>query len=90
MGDSIKISVVIPSFNREKTIEKCIRSVMNQSYPPYEILVVDDGSTDGTIQKIASLHIDMVRLLQQEHKGAQAARNYGIREAKGDYIAFLD
>ncbi|RKI88658.1 glycosyltransferase [Parablautia intestinalis] len=90
MIDNIKISVVIPSYNREKTIKKCLESVINQTYPPYEIIVVDDGSSDNTIQKIKELNYSKVRILQQNHKGAQSARNYGIKEAKGDYIAFLD
>lgn len=90
MNDNIKISVVIPAYNRESTIEKCLKSVINQTYPPYEIIVVDDGSADNTIQKAAELNCEKVRILKQNHKGAQAARNYGIRAAKGDYIAFLD
>lgn len=90
MDDYIKISVVIPAYNREKTIEKCLESVINQTYPCYEIVVVDDGSTDSTIRKIEELNCMKVRVLRQNHKGAQAARNYGIKEAKGDYIAFLD
>lgn len=90
VSNYIKISVVIPAYNREKTIEKCLESVMNQTYSPYEIIVVDDGSTDNTIQKIEMQNCEIIKVLKQNHKGAQAARNYGIREAKGDYIAFLD
>jgi glycosyltransferase involved in cell wall biosynthesis len=90
MDEEIKISVVIPAYNRENTIEKCLKSVINQSYAPYEIIVVDDGSTDHTINKIEEMHCDKIRILKQNHKGAQAARNKGIVEAKGDYIAFLD
>jgi glycosyltransferase involved in cell wall biosynthesis len=90
MDEEIKISVVIPAYNRENTIEKCLNSVINQSYAPYEIIVVDDGSTDHTIKKIEEMHCDKIRILKQNHKGAQAARNCGIVEARGDYIAFLD
>lgn len=90
MGKDIKVSVVIPSYNREKTIEACLLSVLNQSYPPFEIIVVDDGSTDNTIQKIEGFNDSRIRILRQQHKGAQAARNCGIKAAKGDYIAFLD
>lgn len=88
--EKINISVVIPAFNREKTIFRCLESVMNQTYPAMEILVVDDGSTDNTQNTISNFPSDKVFLLSQKHKGAQAARNKGILEAKGDYIAFLD
>ncbi len=86
----VNVSVVIPTFNREKTIIKCIESVINQTYPVMEILVIDDGSTDNTKRLVANFSSDKVFLLYQNHKGAQAARNKGIINAKGDYIAFLD
>ncbi len=84
----IKISVVIPCFNREKTIARCLESVINQSIDPYEIIVVDDGSTDRSKEIIEKY--SNVRLINQNHKGAQAARNLGIYNANGNYIAFLD
>lgn len=86
----LNISVVIPAFNREGTIVKCLESVMNQTYPVMEVLVVDDGSTDNTRSIVADFPSDKVFLFCQNHKGAQAARNKGIINAKGDYIAFLD
>ena len=86
----MNISVVIPAYNREKTIERCLSSVLNQTYRPLEIIVVDDGSNDDTIKKINDMNNDSIRIIQQTHLGAQAARNRGIKEAKGDYIAFLD
>lgn len=84
-----KISAVIPVYNREKTIKRCIDSVLNQTYPVYEIIIVDDGSTDQTLH-ILKEYQDYIKLVRQKHKGAQAARNTGIREATGEYIAFLD
>lgn len=84
------ISVIIPAYNRGNTIKRCIHSVLSQTYPVDEIIVVDDGSTDDTLEKILEMDSNLVRVLRQKHKGAQAARNLGIREAKGDYIAFLD
>lgn len=86
----LNVSVVIPAFNREKTISKCLESVINQTYPVMEILVVDDGSTDNTRSIVMDYPSEKVSLLCQNHKGAQAARNKGIINAKGEYIAFLD
>ncbi len=86
----IRITVVIPAFNREKTILKCLESAVNQTYEPQEVLVIDDGSSDHTRELVLSFPSDKVRLLCQEHRGAQAARNAGIKNAKGNYIAFLD
>lgn len=86
----ISISVVIPTFNREKTIYKCLESVVKQTYVVDEIIVVDDGSTDRTKNIITDFPSDKIRLICQRHKGAQAARNVGIVNAIGEYIAFLD
>lgn len=84
----MNVSVIIPTYNREKTIERCLASVMAQTVPPFEIIVIDDGSTDRTITIVEQ--INWVKLLKQNHRGAQAARNLGILNARGDYIAFLD
>lgn len=86
----VTVSVVIPAFNREQTILKCLESVINQTCPAMEILVVDDGSTDNTREIVSGFPSDKVFLLCQQHKGAQAARNKGIINARGEYIAFLD
>lgn len=85
-----KITAVIPVYNRKKTIRRCIDSVLAQTYPIFEIIVVDDGSSDGTTDIIERTYGEKVSLIRQKHKGAQAARNLGIKEAKGEYIAFLD
>lgn len=87
----MRISVVIPTYNREETITMCLDSVVKQTYHPYEIIVVDDASTDSTVKVIKAYQNELVRVIQCSHnKGAQAARNIGIREAKGDWIAFHD
>lgn len=89
--NSMKISVVIPAHNREKYISKCLDSIINQSYKPYEIIVVDDASTDNTVQMVEKYASSIVRVIRCESNGgAQKARNIGIREAQGDWIAFLD
>lgn len=85
-----KISAVIPVFNREKTIRRCIDSVLGQTYPVYEIIVVDDGSTDRTLSILKAEYYDCIKIVRQNHKGAQAARNAGIKAACGTYIALLD
>ena len=86
----IQISVIIPAYNREATIERCIRSVMNQVVRPFEVIMIDDGSVDRTIELAENMGCDMLRVIRQNHKGAQAARNLGILNAKGNYITFLD
>ncbi|MCR5788249.1 MAG: glycosyltransferase family 2 protein [Lachnospiraceae bacterium] len=86
------ISVIIPTYNRNKTIHRAIDSVINQTYQDLELIVVDDGSTDDTEQTVASYQKEdfRIRYYRQENKGAAAARNTGISLAKGDYIAFQD
>lgn len=85
----IRITVVIPAYNVEKYISRCIESALGQSFKPYEILVVDDGSTDNTAKLIKN-YDKVVRYVFQENSGSSSARNFGIRQAKGDWIAFLD
>jgi len=83
------ISVVIPTYNRRKTIGRSIDSVLNQTLFPSEIIVVDDGSTDGTSDYIQS-NFPSIRLLQQPNKGVSSARNMGIRSSNSDWVALLD
>ena len=85
-----EISVIIPTFNYGKYIERAIDSILTQTYQDFEIIVVDDGSTDNTKEIIRSKKSDKIRYFYQENKGAPAARNKGIVESKGKYIAFLD
>jgi len=82
------VSVIIPSYNRRELLLTCLDSVAEQSFAPDEIIVVDDGSTDGTIEALNAR--DDVRVIVQENAGPGAARNRGARAATGDYIAFLD
>ena len=92
-----RISVVIPTYNRSHTIMRAINSVLSQTYPAFEIIVVDDGSTDGTkelLQAYGFCKKDTKELekkyLIQENGGVSSARNLGVKNAKGDFIAFLD
>ena len=92
--ESERISVVMPLYNKEAEVERALRSVLEQSLAPGEIIVVDDGSTDGSraiVERIIAEHPEVeIRLIAQPNGGVSAARNRGIAEAKGDYIALLD
>lgn len=83
------VSVVIPAYNAEGFLARAIRSVLAQTRPPSEIVIVDDGSTDRT-REIAESFGASVRCIRQNNRGAAAARNRGIEESKGSFIAFLD
>ncbi len=85
------ISVVIPTYNRAHTIARCLRSVVQQTLPPMEVIVVDDCSSDNTVSMVQGLGYPSVRVVVlEQNSGAQAARNRGIREAHGEWIAFQD
>ncbi len=87
--DKPLISVVVPLFNGEKFIAEAMQNITKQNYPAIEIIIVDDGSTDGSRELIENLEPD-VRYFYQENAGPAAARNRGIRDASGEFIAFLD
>lgn len=90
----MKFSLIIPVYNVKDYLEACVQSVLAQDYPDLEILLVDDGSTDGVCpalcDQIAASHPDRIRTIHQENGGLGAARNTGIRHSRGDYLAFLD
>jgi glycosyltransferase involved in cell wall biosynthesis len=90
MADRPSISVVIPAYNRERTVLTAIRSVLWQTLPPTEVIVVDDGSTDSTTAVVEALAEPKVRLIRQQNGGISAARNSGIEAAMGDWVAFQD
>lgn len=89
-----KISIVIPCYNVEKYVEKCIKSIMNQTYSELEVIVIDDKSTDGTydvLLKLKKEYNDRFILLQNEKNGGLAyTRNFGVKKATGKYIGFID
>jgi len=83
------VSVVIPTFNRAALLREALESVFAQSYADYEVIVVDDGSTDETPRMIEE-YGERVRYVRQENRGAAEARNHGVSAARGEWIAFLD
>ncbi|MFH1257062.1 MAG: glycosyltransferase [Candidatus Diapherotrites archaeon] len=90
-GRRLKASVIVPAFNAEKTIGQCLESLLQQSFgrKEFEVLVVDDGSTDGTAEKVKKFGKE-VKLIAQENRGPAAARNNGARNAKGEVLVFID
>lgn len=83
-------SVVIPVYNREKLISSTIQSVLNQSFADYELIIVDDGSTDGTKKAIESYENSKIKYIYQENGERGKARNTGVKNAIGSYVFFLD
>ncbi len=84
-----KVSVVIPTYNREEFISETISSVLEQTYKDFEIIVVDDGSTDNTKQKLEKFG-SKIKLIEQKNSERAIARNNGVKNSSGKYIAFLD
>ena len=84
------ISVIIPLYNKEKSITTTLESVLAQTYTDYEVVVVDDGSTDNSANIVRKLSNEKIRFISQPNGGVSAARNTGIMAAKGEYVAFLD
>ncbi|MFZ5964859.1 glycosyltransferase [Thalassococcus sp. BH17M4-6] len=90
-----QVSVVMPSWNRADVVGRALKSALNQSLPPFEILLVDDGSTDDTVARVRrefapELKSGRIRLLESDHTGVSGARNVGLAAARGDMIAYLD
>ena len=84
-----KVSIIIPTYNREEFITETINSVLNQTYKDFEIIVVDDGSTDNTKQKLEPFK-SRIKLIEQKNSERAVARNNGVKNSSGEYIAFLD
>lgn len=86
-----KVSVIIPLYNEEKYITKCIKSVIGQTYKNLEIIVIDDKSTDGSLNKLSKIHDNRIKIIKlDKNQGVSHARNKGVEAASGEYICFLD
>lgn len=87
-----KISVIIPAYNAETYLQKCVESVILQSYTNFEIIIIDDGSKDGTLKVAKQLELQdkRIKVIHQENRGLPAARNTGLRNANGEFVFFLD
>ena len=85
----MKVSVLIPTFNRQQYIVGAIQSVLAQNFDDMEIIVVDDGSTDHT-EEVLQPYLPHIRYIRTENQGPARARNVGMQAAQGDYIAYLD
>ncbi len=83
------VSVIVPSYNYLRFIDKCLESVISQDYPNIEVIVVDDGSTDGSLEYLGTLG-GPIKVLRQKNQGVSTARNHGLLESKGEFVAFLD
>ena len=84
------ISIIINVYNGEKFIDKCLNSVVNQTYKHIEILIINDGSTDNTLKICQEYNDNRIRIITQENKGLSLSRNVGIENAKGEYLYFVD
>ena len=84
------LSVIIPLYNKEDSIGSTIDSVLTQDFADYEIVVVDDGSTDSSVDVVRSIKSEKISVYQKENGGPSSARNFGVQKAKGDWVLFLD
>jgi len=83
-------SIVIPLYNKELSITNTLQSVLNQTFTEFEVVIVNDGSTDNSVEKVEAFNDPRIRLIHQANAGVSAARNKGIKETKFEWIAFLD
>ncbi|AOM81653.1 glycosyltransferase family 2 protein [Salisediminibacterium beveridgei] len=91
MSDTFLVSVIIPTHNRERTIMRAINSVLSQSYQTFEIIIVDDNSNDNTVGLVNEIEDNRIKIIKlSSNQGAAKARNIGINESSGEYLAFLD
>lgn len=86
----MKISIILPVYNVEAYLEACIDSVLAQTYPNFELIAINDGSTDNSLEILKKYKDERILIFEQENRGTSATLNRGIQEAEGDYVAFID
>ena len=91
MPDNVGISIILPTYNRDRLIMRAIQSILDQTYTKWELIIVDDGSTDSTQQIVQSMGEQRISYIKNEQNmGAAASRNHGVKLAHYDYLAFQD
>lgn len=88
--ENIEISIIVPLYNKKNSILKTIQSVLQQDFQNYELIVIDDGSTDGSADLLNHIHDNRLKIYKKRNTGVSDTRNMGIKQAQGKYIAFLD
>lgn len=88
--NDVKFSIVVPLYNKEKSIHKTVNSVLNQTHSNFELIIVNDGSTDNSLKVVEIIKDDRIRIINKKNGGVSSARNKGVDEAKNTWIAFLD
>lgn len=83
-----ELTVIIPLYNKEKYIARAVNSVLNQSYSNFELIIINDGSTDNGANKVQKIKDNRIKIIHQHNQGVPKARNRGIKEAKAKLIAF--
>ena len=89
ISETPQISVIIPAYNCDRYVEQAVESVINQTYPADEIIIIDDGSQDNTRQ-VLQPYSNYIHYVYQENQGVSVARNHGLKLARGEFIVFLD
>ncbi|WP_407536954.1 glycosyltransferase family 2 protein [Cetobacterium somerae] len=88
--ERIKISIIMPIYNLENYLEKCLESVLNQTLKEIEVICIDDGSTDNSLKILRKYKDERIKIFTKENGGVSSARNYGLKVARGEYIGFVD
>ena len=90
MNGRILFSIIIPLYNKEKTVKRTLQSILTQSYRDFEVVVVDDGSKDKSYEVVKSIADNRVKLFSKTNGGVSSARNFGLQKAQGKWTMFFD
>lgn len=84
------ISIIIPLYNKESTIKDSLHTILSQDFLDYEVVIIDDGSTDKSLERINEIRDSRIKVYRKSNGGPSSARNYGVKKAQGEWIVFLD